>query len=133
MKKTKLLIPIILVFLFIFCSIFTVFLFKNDTTIDATITSSKPNSSFIMADDKYCEVNVEYKINDNIKTYKTKLSGLNHKEGETVRLYEYKGRTFTFGEYSAIVCFDMSLLLCSVLLFMTYIEEKNTKTKTPRD
>ena len=60
MKKTKLLIPIILVFLFIFCSIFTVFLFKNDTTIDATITTSKPNSSFIMADDKYCEVNVEY-------------------------------------------------------------------------
>lgn len=133
MKKTKLLIPIILVFLFIFCSIFTVFLFKNDTTIDATITSLKPNSSFIMADDKYCEVSVEYQIDDNIKTYKTKLSGLNHEKGEKIRLYEYKGRIFTFGEYSTIVCFDMSLLLCSVLLFMTYIEEKNTKTKTPGD
>ena len=133
MKKTKLLIPIILVFLFIICSIFTVFLFKNDTTIDATITTLKPNSSFIMADDKYCEVNVEYQIDDNIKTYKTKLSGLNHEKGEKIRLYEYKGRIFTFGEYSTIVCFNMSLLLCSILLFMMYIEEKNTKTKTPRD
>ena len=109
MKKTKLLIPIILVFLFIICSFFTVFLFKNDTTIDATITTSKPNSSFIMADDKYCEVNVEYQIDDNIKTYKTKLSGLNHEKGEKIRLYEYKGRIFTFGEYSTIVCFNMSL------------------------
>lgn len=133
MKKTKLLIPIILVFLFIICSFFTVFLFKNDTTIDATITTSKPNSSFIMANDKYCEVNVEYQIDDNIKTYKTKLSGLNHEKGEKIRLYEYKGRIFTFGEYSTIVCFNMSLLLCSILLFMMYIEEKNTKTKTPRD
>lgn len=127
MKKKSLFLLIISIITLIIYSIFIINFTRNNHKINSTITESIPNTSFIMADDKYCNVNLQYSLNGEVKNLKTKLSGLQHKVGDNITLYINHGHIIEQSEFIMIIFFEFFLIFMCFFAILNHKLQKNIR------
>lgn len=113
--KTKKILALVISSLSTIIGLILIIVFtKNVSNISGTVVCMQKHSSFIMADDKYCEVKVDYIYNDEKQTTDIKLAGLNYQLGEEVNFFILGGQTITYSDFIALGMLEVSFILLTI-------------------